>query len=578
MRNKIAKRKSKLGIIAMCLTMAVVMGTTVGCVKNPFISGNEEEDSTKTQIYVGTLNQGFGKAWLEEAAARFTELKKDESYESGKKGVQIFVDPLNIGNQIIGSVSNERSEIIFNESIDYYAWVQRGLVKDITKYVKSDLSEYGDDAGSTIESKLYSAAKDYYLYEGKYYGIPFYESTFGVIYDIDVFSDNNLFMDKNGEFALSSQSDPNASAGPDGDASTVIDNGLPATYSEFFALCDKIKKNSKLQPFTWTGQYPLYLSRMVQSMSMYLDGYTQSQSKFKLSGTINTIDSFDQSTPVVTEKIITKDNGYETFASEGMYYALEFLQGLYDGKYYVEEYLNSNAYSHLSAQNDFVTNNTKTTSNSIKRDVAMLVDGTWFMNEAAGTLTALAKRDPEAGANERRFGLMPLPHPDGWESKKYTYLDTNFASCFVTAQTADWKMDLIGEFLKFLHSDAELRKFTESTSTLRGFDYVTDWDTSSANLTPYAQQLISLRKYIGDEVVYPISSNQLYANNITVLCTELTDFFSATIGNNTYNNPFTAMSGGSKISARSYFNGMKNYHNASWWKKTFGSYLSGMGV
>lgn len=515
---------------------------------------------------------------MEEAAERFTELKKDESYESGKKGVQIFVDSLNIGNQIIGSVSNERSEIIFNESIDYYAWVQRGLVKDITKYVKSDLSEYGDEAGSTIESKLYSAAKDYYLYEGKYYGIPFYESTFGVIYDIDVFSDNNLFMDKNGEFALSSQSDPNASAGPDGDASTVIDNGLPATYSEFFALCDKIKKNSKLQPFTWTGQYPLYLSRMVQSMSMYLDGYTQSQSKFKFSGTINTIDSFDQSTPVVTEKIITKDNGYETFASEGMYYALEFLQGLYDGKYYVEEYLNSNAYSHLSAQNDFVTNNTKTTSNSIKRDVAMLVDGTWFMNEAAGTLTALAKRDPEAGANERRFGLMPLPHPDGWESKKYTYLDTNFASCFVTSQTADWKMDLIGEFLKFLHSDAELRKFTESTSTLRGFDYVSDWDTSSANLTPYAQQLISLRKYIGDEVVYPISSNQLYANNITVLCTELTDFFSATIGNNTYNNPFTAMSGGSKISARSYFNGMKNYHNASWWKKTFGSYLSGMGV
>lgn len=578
MRKKITKRKSKLGIIAMCLTMAVVMGTTVGCGKNPFISGNEEVDSSKTQIYVGTLNQGFGKAWLEEAAARFTELKKDESYESGKKGVQIFVDPLNIGNQIIGSVSNERSEIIFNESIDYYAWVQRGLVKDITKYVKSDLSKYGDEAGSTIESKLYSAAKDYYLYEGKYYGIPFYESTFGVIYDIDVFSDNNLFMDKNGEFALSSQSDPNASAGPDGDASTVIDNGLPATYSEFFALCDKIKKNSKLQPFTWTGQYPLYLSRMVQSMSMYLDGYTQSQSKFKLSGTINTIDSFDQSTPVVTEKTITKDNGYETFASEGMYYALEFLQGLYDGKYYVEEYLNSNAYSHLSAQNDFVTNNTRTTSNSIKRDVAMLVDGTWFMNEAAGTLTALAKRDPEAGANERRFGLMPLPHPDGWESKKYTYLDTNFASCFVTAQTADWKMDLIGEFLKFLHSDAELRKFTESTSTLRGFDYVTDWDTSSANLTPYAQQLISLRKYIGDEVVYPISSNQLYANNITVLCTELTDFFSATIGNNTYNNPFTAMSGGSKISARSYFNGMKNYHNASWWKKTFGSYLSGMGV
>ena len=211
------------------------------------------------------------------------------------------------------------------------------MVKDISKWIKSDLSTYGDATGSTIESKLYPAAKDYFCYEGKYYGIPFYESTYGVIYDIDVFSDNNLFMDKNGKFTLSSQSDPNASAGPDGDVSTVIDNGLPATFSEFFALCDKIKQNNKLQPFTWTGQYPQYLSKMVQSMSMYLDGYTQSQAKFKLSGSLKTIDDFNGTTPTRTEKTISKDNGYETFASEGIYYALEFLQGLYDGKYYVEK-------------------------------------------------------------------------------------------------------------------------------------------------------------------------------------------------------------------------------------------------
>lgn len=571
-------RKNKLlHVTAAGIAATIALGTLCAC-GNPFISDTDTVDADKTQLYVGTNNQGFGKAWLEEAAVRFSELKKEESYEEGKKGVQIFVDSLDSGKQLINRVDVERSELIFNESIDYYAWVQRGLVKDITKYVKSDLSAYGDEEGKTIESKLYPAAKDYYCYENKYYGIPFYESTFGIIYDVDVFETNRLFLDKSGKFTLSSQSDPNASAGSDGDASTVIDNGLPATYSEFYALCDHIKANSKLQPMTWTGQYPLYLSRFMQSMSSYLDGYQQSRTKYTMNGSLRTVDSFTGDTPVITEKTITGQNGYEMFASEGMYYAFDFMQGLIDGKYYVEEYLNSNAYSHYSAQNDFVTNNTNTTSNSIKKDVAMLVDGTWFLNEASGTLSALSKRNPDMGGDVRKFGLMPLPHPDGMENKKFTYLDTNFATCFVNAKTADWKMDLVGEFLKFLHSDVELRNFTVSTSTLRGFDYVTDWDTSEADLTPYARQLIELRKYIGDEVVYPLSSNQLYANNVSVLCSDYEEVFSAQIGSTKYNMPFTAMTGGAKITAVQYFNGIKEAHNESWWKRQFGSYLSGMGV
>ncbi len=571
-------KKKLLHIVAAGLAVGIALSTLSAC-GNPFVTETDTIEADKTQLYVGTNNQGFGKAWLEEAAARFSELKKEESYEDGKKGVQIFVDSLDAGDQLIDKVAFERSEIIFNEAIDYYAWVQRGLVKDITKYVKSDLSAYGDEAGVTIESKLYPAAKDYYCYENKYYGIPFYESTFGILYDIDVFETNRLFMDKSGKFTLSSQRDQNASAGPDGDSSTTVDNGLPATYSEFYALCDHIKANSKLHPITWTGQFPLYLSRFMQSMSTYLDGYKQSRTKYTLKGTLRTVDSFDNDgNPIVTEKEITKQNGYEVFASEGMYYALDFVQGLKDGKYYIEEYLNSNAYSHHAAQNDFVTNNTNTTSNSIKKDVAMLVDGTWFLNEAAGTLSALSKRNPDMGANVRKFGLMPLPHPDGMKSKKFTYLDTNFASCLVNAKTADWKMDLVGEFLKFLHSDAELRNFTASTSTLRGFDYVLDWDTSSANLTPYAEQLIELRKYIGDEVVYPISSDQLYANNVRVLCSDDGEVFSAQIGTKEYNMPFTAMTSSAQVTAAQYLSGIKEAHSESWWKRQFGSYLSGIGV
>lgn len=566
--NKTVKRTvSAFCAITACCT---ICGGVVGC-GNPFVVEEEKADATKVQLYVGNFNQGFGKKWLEDAAARFTELKKDTPYAEGKTGVQIFVDDVSIGDSLIGSVSNERSEIIFNESMDYYSWIKRGNVRDITEIVTGDLADFGE-AGKTIYDKMYPSAQSFYKYtDDKFYGIPFYESTYGIIYDKDVFENNNLYMDKNGRFTLSSQENAQASSGPDGDAATVIDNGLPATFSEFYALCDEMKRKG-LQPFTWTGRNDNYISRFIQSMSMYIDGYANSMIHFDLQGTATTlVDRIDNGEVVLKEPTaITQADAYKMYESAGKYYALDFISNILSRNYDYTEKRGSTAYNHTNAQDDFVINNTKRHKNSLGKDIAMLIDGTWFLNEAAGTFNELSKTEPTASASVRKFGLMPLPHPDGWEAQKYTYVDTNQTLCCVTAKADDSKMKLIGDFIKFLHTDAELEAFTESTSTLRAFKYIDGMDSTGENITPYAKQLIELKKYIGENVIYPISNNSVFANNTGKLFFGHEEFLSSAVGASTLKYPNRVMVGSSPTSAKTYFDGLKAYHTATWWNGLIG--------
>lgn len=565
----------KLKMISVALIVILSLVGMIAC--NPFIEDGEEIDESKVQLYVGTFNQGFGKEWLEKAATRFSEANKNKSFKDGTTGVQVLIDSLEIADSLIGSFSMERSEIVFNESVDYYAWVQKGYTKDITNIVKADMASVGE-SGESIYGKMYKPAQDYYKYtDGKYYGIPFYESTYGIFYDIDVFEANNLFMDGSGNFTLSSQTAAGVSSGPDGDIATTVDNGLPATFSDFYKLCDTMKTRG-LQPLTFTGKNANYISLFAQSMAMYLDGYEQSMLRFTLDGYADKIvDKLDGDVPVLKTPAvkIDKTNGYLLNHSQGEYYALKFIEGLANGKYYVEQYLNSTAYSHLDAQNDFVTNNTARHKNSIKKDIGMLIDGTWFLNEASSTMLNLSKVDFDAGADVRKFGLMPLPHPDGWDPLPFTYVDGNAAMCFVNAKTDESKMELVGEFLKFLHTDEELRKFTEETSTLRGYKYLDGYDVSDHNTkaTPYAKQLISLRQQIGDRVIYPISSNTVYANNSNKMFYDELRFFSSKIDNTTATLPWSSMTGSNKVSAKRYFEGMMAFHSQSDWNTNYGKFL-----
>ena len=91
--------KSKFIKKALCGAMALCMSATFiacGGGGNTSTGGNSGESSSaetgiNVLVFTGTATRNGAIKWIQDAAARFTELKKDESYESGKKGVDITI-------------------------------------------------------------------------------------------------------------------------------------------------------------------------------------------------------------------------------------------------------------------------------------------------------------------------------------------------------------------------------------------------------------------------------------------------------------------------------------------------------
>ena len=126
------------------------------------------------------------------------------------------------------------------------------------------------------------------------------------------------------------------SAGPDGDMNTTYDNGLPATYEEFFKLADyMVRKN--IVPITWAGNVQTYVSSLLTSLWADFEGREQMMLNYNFDGTAtNIVDRFDSEGKPITKNLeITLDNGYETYGKQlGRYHALSFMEELLNNRTY----------------------------------------------------------------------------------------------------------------------------------------------------------------------------------------------------------------------------------------------------
>ena len=124
------------------------------------------------EISIVPYDGGIGSEWLEACAARFADLKKDEVYKEGTRGVYFKIDPSMSG---IGNLESSGTNIFFNEAgIDIRALSQSGSILDVSDVIKEPLTEYGEE--ESIQSKL---DDDYEVTlkgtDGNYYGLPYYE-------------------------------------------------------------------------------------------------------------------------------------------------------------------------------------------------------------------------------------------------------------------------------------------------------------------------------------------------------------------------------------------------------------------
>lgn len=566
-------------ILVIFLALVCAFGT-INCT-----SGGEKVDKSKTQLYVATFDGGFGSSWMDAVEKRFEEKYANVSFEKGKMGVQIIAKPeRNLTNESLVSNFPSRQEVFFSEAINYYDLQKRGLLYDISEavtkpinydFVTGKIDEKDPETKSIKDKMINDVHKDYFGPNDKYYGLPFYEATYGIIYDIDLFEENKLYFAESGGFIK--KGNAKRSKGPDGKTGVIdgidysADDGLPATYDEFFALCEEMVDRDIL-PITWNGVSQAYVNALVESLQADYEGEEQMRLNYTASGTATSIvKGFDSNgNPQVESKVITPENGYLTWTKQaGKYWGLKFAERLTQNEtFYSKNKVKSKAYMQTHAQNDFVMNKYL----EKEKPVAMLIDGSWWLNESKKAFEAIAQSSGEkASLKNRKFGLMPLPKPTADKvGEKYSMTEVNSSICFVSAKLDKKKDALVKEFIQFCHTDESLREFTSITYTTKPFEY--EMSKEQVDAMPFwGQEMYRLHNQKAYISTY--STSEIYKKNAGAFTQYYQGkMFRTLVSGVPYETIPAAMvkaKSSENVSARDYFEGLAKVLTETEWKDNF---------
>ena len=539
-------------LLSVILCLVIAFAGLVSCGDNEESLPPEAEG--KTVLRVGVYEGGLGTQWIKNAAAEFASLYEGESFGSGETGVYIDVQAhksFNGETLLTGTIDKD---LYFTEDVNYFKHVGNGNFAEISDIVTSSLSEYGETESIadklSLNMKNFLTAKD-----GKYYALPFYDGIHGFVYDRDLFTDNYLFFDADGyigvnEFGKNPDGiDLGLSAGADNNPETAYDNGLPATYEQFYELMYEIKSLYKVG-FAYMGSDPAYIKRALMNWWADYEGLDDMNVNYTLDGEIEIVTSISGSTVNVKSQKIDQTNGYLLHKQAGKYYALSFLETVVDGGYY-----KVNRDDHKTAQRKFVRG-----SLTSDDDYAMLVDGIWWENEARSTLSD-CETEFGKGRMERRFAFMPIPKVNEEELAKnqgQTLVSLNSSFGFVNAKSA--KLELAKMFMKFLHTEAQLSAFTAETSATRSLNYEISSDDEK-KMSYFGKSILEMKK--NSDIIYPCSQLAKINNNMDVFTSDNWGW-ATQIGGSKVGDPFAAFRNGT--SAKDYFEGFEKVFTENAWK------------
>lgn len=537
------KRATKY--FALAFAVAIILPVVASCGK---LSNSVKIDKTKSQLYIGNYDGGMGSRWLDEYIDGFEAKYAEVSFEEGKTGVEVIplndkvlYDPDNISQTISKSTVN----VFFTERLEYYELVERGVLYDITSAVQETLE--GEER--SIEDKLSEAQKEYYAKDGKYYGLPHYQTFRGIVYDIDLFNSKKLYIKADGTINGQSE-DKDLSAGPDGETGTY-DDGLPATYDEFFEWCDYVKTFKSVTPICWTGAYKeTYTEHLIDALYVTAQGYNGAQSRYDLGEgetvTAKIISGFENGEPEIVTADISRDNYKQITKHKGLYNALDFFERLMAGNYYYPMSLNTTQ-THELTHYDFLHSRFEPQNYT---PIAMMIEGTWWEEESNLIFEDMAMDYDGAARSERNFGFLPLPKPTEEELGKPVLYDGNRAIVVVNGNCDSVKADIATKFIKYISSDANLQRFTQITGISRDYDYTLKEEQQNT-LSAFAKSIYNLSSNNAGIVYgYPLS----YDNYLWKLVNSL-PMYKSNVDGEIINYPVSAFSNG-KVTAEQYFLGV----------------------
>lgn len=487
---------------------------------------DKKYDSTKSQLTVYSYNGGVGNVWLDKVIERFEEDFKDYEFEPGKKGVQIAPNKTKTG-QNLATIQN-MEDVVFSEYIDVNPLILGDNVIKIDDIVTTPLNEVLEGRTTdtqTIHEKLYPETQEFYAQrDGEYYGLPHYSTFSTLIYNKKLFDNYGLYFAKTPASGAStaqrhlyfvSATNTVKSCGPDGVEGTT-DDGLPATWDEFFILCDYMSKNRGVVPFVWAGAGADYAKYLLNAIYLNLVGGEVAKYNYNFSsGTkeINTVSFDTYGTPTYGSAVIDQGNKVLLNSQLERYQTFEIFDRIVNTEGYTHEDIGK--FDMLSAQEEYVY------SYNENNPVAFLAEGSYWYNEATdGNImynAELAYGDEYKELND--YHVMPLPHVYNGKASDVlgrtdlpsnTICDQSDSFAGINAKIASDpnKVKLAKMFLAYCYTDESLKDFSKYTNTVRFMKYEVEENTFS---TDYAK---NLAKYMQTaDKVFPYSTAQLYLGN-----------------------------------------------------------------
>ena len=509
-------------------------------------TSEQKIDKTKAQLYVSNFDGGVGHNWLDAHIKRFEQDYAETEFIPGTKGVQVWVTNHKSGMVSIGSkLKNAKEDVYFLEKVNYHDAIAQGYFLDITDLVTEPMTEFGETG--TIEDKLYDSQKEYYKTNGKYYGLPHAQSPTLLTYDEDLFNRNGFFFGEDGELGKKS-TDSGLSKGVDNVAGTY-DDGLPATYDQFFKLCTAMTRRG-IAPIIWSGMYEWYTTRFAKQLRADFDG-DEAMTAYDFDGVMtHIVDTIDENGNITYKApvTITKENGYEAFHSASYYYSFKFLEEIYKKGYYSDKSFNENV-SHSDAQTYFLLS-----SFTSEQDIGMLVEGLYWVNEAKPSFDKMSSYQGSS-LQERNLKVMPLPKATAEQvGEKTTIVDSLNQLAFISAYVSEEKKELAKTFLQYCTTQASLEEFLVQTGLTRNFKV--NYDGIYDTLCPYSQSVVDMLG--ASNYIMPASNSVVFQKNYDAF------YGSYEMGTTQYAEPINAIA--AKKSAYTFFNEFRNKYDANSWK------------
>ncbi len=566
--------------MALLLCFAAFGSTfaTVGCDKEV-----QEFDTSKSQLFVKYYNGGAGRAWIDELIADFEADYAEVSFEEGKKGVEVVKD-FEKSIIAVNNVKSDPNQVYILVNTNYSQFVANNAMMDITDVVcDAALIDNDTEENVSIASKISDRRKQYYNVgtetAPKYYAIPFFESSMNLQYNVKLFEENCYYFaegktaegwteedlkdyDKVIELFVNSATDPRAK-GPDNASGTVngvnysLDDGLPATYDDFRALLTVMEYDGVI-PFIWNGTATSYLTCFANEVWANNVGAKEYELAFTFRGESETLLDLDQNGNVqyeadgVTPKMLSKtqitpETAYMLHAQKGKYDALRFAKMIMDSDYYTGSF----TVNYLDAQDYFI--NSAKMKEFDYRPIAMLVEGTWWHNEARPAYGS------ESDRQAHKFGIMPLPKADGSQlGQKNTKISERESLMFINNYCDEYAIPIAKAFMRYLQSDKAMNTFSAHTDMLRAMDYELTEETLG-KMSYYGKNVYEVSRSDNTEWVEWMPKSVEAQKNKSLL-DYLTWGYNTTKGSN----PFERMYADKTLTPASLFTESYNYIKGNW--------------